>query len=67
MKEGERLRAKLELSRTYFEIGKRFGEKRSEYKELNGIKAEGYLENAKIIFEELDLMSDLEEMGRLRA
>ena len=65
IKEAERLKANLELSRTYFEIGKQLNEKKSQYKELNGIKAEEYLEKARIMFEELDLRWDLEKLDRI--
>ena len=65
IKEGERLGARLELSRTYFEVGKRMLEAESEYKMLNGIKAEEYLERARVLFEEMDLQWDLDELGRV--
>jgi hypothetical protein len=65
IKEGQRLDARLELSRTYFEVGKRLIEPESKYKELNGIKAEEYLDLAKALFAELDLQWDLGELGRV--
>ena len=65
IKEGERIGAKLELSRTYFEIGKRFHEKKSKYNALNGINADEYLEKARNIFEELNLVWDLDQLGRI--
>ncbi len=65
--EGERLGARLELSRTYMEVGKRLLEPKSKFKELNGIKAEGYLEKARTMFEEMDLQWDLEELDRMSA
>ena len=65
IKEGERLGARPELSRTYFEVGKRLNEMKSEYKELNGINADEYLERARIMFEEMELKRDLEEFGDL--
>jgi len=63
--EGESLGARLELSRTYMEVGKRLLEPKSEFKELNGIKAEVYLEKARTMFEEMDLQWDLEELERI--
>jgi tetratricopeptide (TPR) repeat protein len=63
--EGERLEAHLELSRVYFEIGKRLLEDKSNYKKLNGIKAERYLEKAKVLFDEMDLQWDLDELRRI--
>ena len=44
---GERLRARPDLARTYMEIGRRFLEENSKYKELNGISAKEYLEKAR--------------------
>jgi class 3 adenylate cyclase len=67
IREGERISAKLELSRAYFEFGKRLLEQKGENKELNGKKAEEYLEKAKVMFEELDLKWDLEELERITA
>ena len=63
--EGERLGARLELSRTYFEVGKRLLESKSKYKKLNGVGAEAYLEKARVLFEEMDLGWDLEELSRV--
>ena len=65
IKEGERLGARLELSRTYFEVGKRLLESESQNKKLNGIKAEEYLEKARVLFEEMDLQWDLDELDRV--
>jgi len=65
IKEGERLGARLELSRTYFEVGKRLLETESKYKMFNGIKAEEYLEKAGVLFEEMDLQWDLDELSRV--
>jgi tetratricopeptide (TPR) repeat protein len=62
---GELLGARLELSRTYMEIGKRLLEEKSRYKELNGISAEQYLEKAKTMFQDMDLQWDLEELERV--
>ena len=52
---GEQLGARLELSRVYFEIGKRLLQAESNYDMLNGITAEEYLGKVKILFEEMDL------------
>jgi tetratricopeptide (TPR) repeat protein len=65
IKEGERLGAHLELSRTYLEIGKRLLEPESKYKKLNGIEAEEYLERARVLFEEMNLQWDLDELNRV--
>ena len=63
--EGERLGARLELSRTYFEVGKRLIEPESRYKDLNGINAHEYLERARIMFEEMDLKWDLDKLNNI--
>jgi tetratricopeptide (TPR) repeat protein len=59
---GEAFNMKPELSRTYFEIGKRLSEPNSPYQELNGISAAEYLNKAKTMFEEMDLQWDLEQL-----
>jgi class 3 adenylate cyclase len=67
IKEAERLGARVELARTYMEIGKRLLEEKSRFRELSDIKAEGYLEKARLLFEELDLQWDLEELDKVVA
>jgi hypothetical protein len=51
--------ARVELAKTYMEIGKRFFEKGSRYSKLNNIGAAGYLEKAKSLFEEFGLLEEL--------
>jgi tetratricopeptide (TPR) repeat protein len=53
------------LARTYMEIGKHFLEKKSKYKELNGISAVEYLEKARVMFQEMDLQWDLDELDKI--
>lgn len=65
IKEGERLGAHLELSRTYFEIGKRLSESKSKYNELQGIKTKEFLKMARSLFEKLSLHRDLYEFDRI--
>ena len=65
IEEGERLGARLELSRAYFEVGKRLLEAGSKHKMLNGIKAQEYLGKARVLFEEMDLQWDLDELDRM--
>ena len=65
IKEGEQLGAKIELSRTYFEVGKHLQTSQSQYKELNGVTAKEYLDKAKIMFEEMDLQWDLNELEKI--
>lgn len=55
---------RLELSRTFMEVGKRLIAKKSKYKELNGVSAKEYLEKARFLFEEMDLQWDLEELRK---
>jgi len=77
--EGERLGAKLELSRTYFEIGKRLLEKpltekharlqskaRSLAKKIIGLTPEECLSKAEAMFREMDLQWDLAELAKVR-
>ncbi|MFN2302239.1 MAG: hypothetical protein ACK2TV_00775, partial [Anaerolineales bacterium] len=65
IQEGERLEARPDLSRTYFEVGKRLLEPHSKYKKLNGIDAKGYLDKARVLFEEMELKRDLDELDRI--
>ena len=66
IQEGQRLNYRVELSRTYYEVGKRLLEPKSKYKELDRIKAEEYLEKARVMFVEMDLQWDLDELEKLR-
>jgi len=63
IKEGERLRARVELARTYSEIGKRLLEDKSRILEISGIKGEEYLKKAEVLFSEMGLQWDLEHQG----
>jgi tetratricopeptide (TPR) repeat protein len=65
IKEGVKLGARLDLSRSYFEIGKRLLDPKSKYRKLNGINAKGYMEKAGVLFKEMDLKKDLEEMQKI--
>jgi len=67
IKEGERLGARPDLSRTYMEVGKRLQEPQSKFKELNGISAPEYLNKAETLFLEMDLQWDLEQLEGVRA
>ncbi len=62
---GEGLGARLELSRTFLEIGKRLLEPGSQHKSLNGVEAEAYLEKARALFTDMDLQWDLDELDRI--
>ena len=63
--EGQRLDARPELARTYFELGKRLQDPGSKYHYFNGLDAGGYLEKARSLFEQMGLEKDLEEMEKL--
>ena len=65
--EGQLIDSRPELSRTYMEIGKRFLEEKSRYRELNGITAKEYLEKSRTMFEEMDLQWDLDELDKIAA
>jgi hypothetical protein len=65
IKEGERLGARLELARTYFEVGRRLLYPGKRDKTLRGISANGYLDRAGKLFEELDLQWDLDQLRKI--
>ncbi len=65
VKTGEKLSARPDLSRTYFEIGKSLLEPGSKQTELDGITGEEYLQKARTMFEEMDLQWDLEQLDRI--
>ena len=67
IKKGEELGARPDLSRTYFEIGKRLLEPDSKYKKLNGFTADEYLEKAKTMFLDMDLQWDLDKLDMVMA
>lgn len=67
IQEGGRLGARVELARTHMEIGKRLLEQGSRFRELDGMKAEDYLEKASALFEEMDLEWDLEKLAEIAA
>jgi tetratricopeptide (TPR) repeat protein len=64
IEQAEKRGARLELSRTYFEVGKSLQAKGSRYKELNGMNAQDYLDKAQRLFCELDLSWDLSELEK---
>ncbi len=65
MEEGKNLGARADLARTYMEVGRRLLEPGSRYKEFNRLKAEQYLEKAKAMFQEMDLLWDIDELAKL--
>jgi tetratricopeptide (TPR) repeat protein len=65
MMEGECLGSRIDLSRTYFEVGKRLMEPQSKYKDVNGVEAEDHMEKARVLFEEIGLEGEIDDFERL--
>jgi class 3 adenylate cyclase/tetratricopeptide (TPR) repeat protein len=65
VQEGEKLKARPELSQTYLEIGKKMLEEKSRIHQRNGLKAEDYLEKARHLFMDLKIESDMEELDSI--
>jgi tetratricopeptide (TPR) repeat protein len=63
--EGKRLDSRVDLARTFMEVGKHLLEPNAKIKEFNGINGRGYLEKAGILFEEMGLQQDLYELEKL--
>lgn len=64
VREGERLGARLELSRTYFAVGQRLMASNGRHIHLNGITADEYFEKARALFVEMNLQWDLDTLDR---
>ncbi|MEZ5197943.1 MAG: tetratricopeptide repeat protein [Bacteroidales bacterium] len=62
---GEKVNGKLELSRTYFELGKRMMSNGNH--KIKGHSGEQYLEKARTMFMNMNLTYDLEELERFMA
>lgn len=60
--EGNRIGARLELSRCYCEIGKRLFSAPDGYRRFDGMDSMAYLEKARQMFLEMGLASDLEAL-----
>jgi tetratricopeptide (TPR) repeat protein len=67
IKTGEHLGARPELARTYMEVGKRLLEKKNKLRQLNGIDGNEYLEKAKVLFKEMELEWDLDELDKIKS
>jgi class 3 adenylate cyclase/tetratricopeptide (TPR) repeat protein len=65
VQEGERLGARPQLARLYFEVGRCLLEEKAKHMKLDGLNGKGYLEKAKTLFEEMRMESYLEELDRL--
>ncbi len=55
----------IKLARTFMEIGRRLLEKGSRFCKLDGIPAEEYIKKAKILFEDMALAWDMEELEKI--
>lgn len=62
IKWAEYLTARPEIVRTYIEIGKRLLEPGSKYREWAGVRAEEYLQKARLLSREMNLDGDLREL-----
>ena len=65
VQEGERLGARPQLARLYFEVGRCLLEEKGKHMKLNGLKGEAYLEKARALFEEMKMESCLDEIDRV--
>jgi tetratricopeptide (TPR) repeat protein len=65
VQEGERLGARPQLARLYFEVGRCLLEEKGKHMKLDGLKREDYLEKARALFEEMKMESCLEELDRV--
>ncbi len=63
MEEGNRLNARVELSRTYFAVGMYLSRKENSQLTLNHFDGPAYMEKARNMFRELDLQWDLNRMA----
>ena len=62
---GERVGARPQLARVYFEVGRCLVQEKGNHMKLDGLKGEAYLEKARALFEEMKMKSCLEEIDRL--
>ncbi|MBW2564545.1 MAG: adenylate/guanylate cyclase domain-containing protein [Deltaproteobacteria bacterium] len=58
----KKMGSSLELSRTYFEVGKRLFEGKSNFGELNKVKRKDYLLKARTAFKAMDLQQDMKDL-----
>ena len=65
IKEAEHLGARVERARIYMEIGRRCREMKVKDFKLNGLHPDEYLKKAKILFEEMGLEQDLDQLDKI--
>jgi len=64
---GERMNARLELSRTYMEIGRYLLKNEDKQLTLNGISTSEYLAKARNLFQEMNLKWDQRQLDMIGA
>jgi class 3 adenylate cyclase/tetratricopeptide (TPR) repeat protein len=64
---GERLNARPELARTYFEIGRRLSQEPARPPQRKGMSAEESFEKARRLFQQMELDWDLKELAKTRS
>ena len=62
---GRHLGARLELARTYFEVGRRLSNREHPSATLDGLEAPTYLKLAGELFEDMGLAWDLDRLSRV--
>jgi tetratricopeptide (TPR) repeat protein len=65
IQEGERLGARPQLARLYFEVGRCLLDEKGKHMKLDGLDGEDYLEKARALFEEMKMELFLEELDRV--
>ena len=65
MREAERFGFRMEAARTYAEIGKRLSKGRDRFQKEGEAKAQEYLSKARIVFEEMKLQWDIDELDKI--
>ena len=65
MNEGNKLHAKLELSKTYLEVGIRLKESKSNYQAVNDSSADEFLDKARNLFLEMKLQRLIDQLDCL--
>ena len=65
VQEGQRLGARPQLARLYFEVGRCLLKEKGKHTKLDGLEGEAYLKKARALFEEMKMESSLEEIDRV--
>jgi tetratricopeptide (TPR) repeat protein len=67
IEEGDNIGARLQLSRAYFDVGTHLLEADAKKTKLNEMQAEGYLKQAGVMFERMNLRHDLDKLSQVTA